>query len=284
VVSKSSLKLSRSTRTNLMKAKGIEQEYFFALRNLFQQFNQHAIAALERGRTLEAGRVLEISPFDLNRIAESLILFANADILRYASQTILKYIPAAYGKGSTFADTWLLKAGVQMTVGPNGIYDRKVINILLTKNLTGLKGITDEMNKGISQSLAKGILNGEGFPEMSQRITDKVQGIGITRAELLARTEVQEAANQAAKTRYEQAGIEYAQWLTAHDDRVSEQDIPRDGIIFELAQGIDEGFLPGQNYQKNPDKPATIPPSHPNCRCAIIPKSDEQVRAMGLID
>jgi SPP1 gp7 family putative phage head morphogenesis protein len=281
--SKSSLNLSKTTRSNLMKAKSVEHEYFFALKALFQQFNDHAIQVLKEGRALSDSRSLEISPYDLNHIAEGLIVLANTDILRYVPKIINEYIPKAYGKGSTFADTWLLKAGVSMTVGPEGIWDKKVVTLLRTKNLTNLKGITEEMNKGITQSLAKGIVEGEGFPELAQRISDKVESIGIARAEVLARTEVQEAANLAAKTRYEQAGIEYAQWLTAKDDRVSEQDRPRDGIVFELAKGIDEGFLDGQGYRKNSDKPATIPPSHPRCRCAIVPKSEEMVRDMGLI-
>jgi SPP1 gp7 family putative phage head morphogenesis protein len=267
-----------------MKAKGIEAEYFQELKTRFQKFNEDALQVLKRGRALESGRALEISPYDLNQIAAGLIVLENTDILQYASSIIGKHIPDAYWKGITFSESWLLKAGVTTTVGPGGILDRKVLSLLRTKNLTNLKGITEEMNKGIVQSLSKGILEGEGFPELAKRITDKVEGIGITRAELLARTEVQDAANQAAKARYEQAGIEYAQWITANDDRVSDQDRPRDGIVFVLSQGIDAGFLDGQGYKKNADKPATIPPSHPRCRCAIIPKSEEMVRAMGLIE
>ena len=279
--SKSSRQISRTARTNPLKTAGISSRYSIALVSCFRDFRAQAVDTLRQARGLEV-RQMAMSPYDLEFIAEEIIRLTNSTILFPAQNIIDGNIPEAYNKGVTFGESQLAKIGVRIAVGAGGPVDQKMVALLRTKNLVGLKGITEEMNKQINRELSQGILNGEGFPDLVKRLTGRVDSIGIARAEVLARTEVQDAANQAARTRYEQAGIEYAEWLTAGDDRVSDQDINKDGIVFRLADGITNGALPGQGYAPQDD--ATIPPSHPRCRCAVVPMTDDGVRARGLID
>ena len=280
MASKSSRKISRSSRTNPLKTAGITKRYTKQLLAGFRSFRVLAVDTLKQSRGLSV-RGLEMSPYNLEYIAEEMIRLTNSEILSPAPGIIEGNIPEAYNQGVIFGETQLAKIGVRIAVGAGGPVDMNVVNLLKTKNLTGLKGITEEMNKQINQQLAEGILNGESFPDLAKRITGRVDSIGITRARTLARTEVQVAANRAADTRYAQAGIEYAEWLTANDDRVSDQDRNKEGIIFKRADGITAGYLPGQGY--SPMDSATIPPSFPNCRCAVVPVTEAEVRARGLI-
>lgn len=262
MASKSSRKISRSSRTNPLKTAGITKRYTKQLVAGFRSFRILAVDTLKQSRGLSV-RELAMAPYNLEYIAEEMIRLTNSEILAPASGIIESNIPEAYNQGVIFGETQLAKIGVRIAVGAGGPVDMNVVNLLKTKNLIGLKGITEEMNKQINQQLAEGILNGESFPDLAKRITGRVDSIGITRAQTLARTEVQVAANRAAETRYAQAGIEYAEWLTANDDRVSDQDLNKNGIIFRLADGITAGYLRGQGY--TPLDGAALPPSHPNC-------------------
>ncbi len=85
------------------------------------------------------------------------------------------------------------------------------------------------------------------------------------RAMVIARTETQLATQDGALQGYRASGlVQGKQWVTAEDDRVSEECEangnagPRgDGVLMDL----DEAFPSGD----------VAPPVHPNCRCVIVP-------------
>jgi len=85
------------------------------------------------------------------------------------------------------------------------------------------------------------------------------------RATVIARTETNIASNAGALSGYKASGVvDGKQWLTAEDDRVSEECMANgdagpngDGVLFDL----DAPYPSGD----------TMPPTHPNCRCAIVP-------------
>lgn len=79
------------------------------------------------------------------------------------------------------------------------------------------------------------------------------------RAMTIARTETQRAANAGALSGYKASGVvQGKEWLTAGDDRVSE-DCEENASAGTL--GLDELFPSGDD----------APPAHPNCRCTLTP-------------
>ena len=116
---------------------------------------------------------------------------------------------------------------------------------------TEIKGLLDYQNVGIQRAIADGFRNRETIQQITARIKE-VTPMAQSKAVTIARTETLRAGNDAAKSRYEKAGIQQVQWIAAYDDRVC-----------PICEGLhDEVF----NLGEEPEIPA-----HPNCRCTLIP-------------
>jgi len=120
-----------------------------------------------------------------------------------------------------------------------------------------MKGITESMKGQMSGVLAMGMAEGRGPYDIAYKLKDRVEAIGITRARLIARTEVVHTHNAAAMNEFESLeGIVgetiYVQWWTALDERVRATHAARHGKVFKrkTAQGLI---------------------GEPNCRCALLP-------------
>jgi SPP1 gp7 family putative phage head morphogenesis protein len=94
--------------------------------------------------------------------------------------------------------------------------------------------------------------------DIAEALVDRVERVGLTRARLIARTEVIGAHAEATLNAYEEAGVTgvevEAEWTTAGDDRVCPECESMEGRSFTLAEA--RGMIP----------------AHPNCRCAFLPK------------
>jgi SPP1 gp7 family putative phage head morphogenesis protein len=271
--------VSKTIRQNPLQLTTLQKNYERALLKGFRKFKSDALVALSYTRNLEE-RFLEPN-FDLSTFDDQMDRYIQIDILQPSKAIIEDYDTKAYKQGSVFAERQLKNIGIVIALGVDTPIDQNVIKNLISKDISNLKNITQTMSTQIMRELSQGNQAGESYNKMAARLVDRWSAIGVTRAKTLTRTETQFAANEAAKTRYEQAGIEFAEWLTAADERVSDQDQNKNGIVFELAKGITNGALPGQGY--SPRDSATIPPSHPNCRCAIVALTEAMVRARGLI-
>lgn len=129
--------------------------------------------------------------------------------------------------------------------------DKTMLDVLMQRNMSAIKGMSDDIEKELIRELTDGIANGESMRDLIKRV-DGVTGFGTQRSEVIARTETLYAYNTVAKDRYKRNGIEEVEWLTATDERVCDQCGPLDGQRFKL--GLE------------PDCPI-----HPQCRCSLIP-------------
>lgn len=173
------------------------------------------------------------------------------------------YIDTAYRRGLRAATVDIKRAGGR--VSPEYIdaaFLRPVhadrAGIIYTRAYDSLVGITEEMDTQISSVLAQGISDGFNPTKIARVIVDRVDKIGITRARLLARTEVISAHAEAKLNTYEDANIQgvglQSEWLTAGDERVCEECEAASAAgpyTIEAAHGMI--------------------PLHPNCRCTWIP-------------
>lgn len=176
------------------------------------------------------------------------------------------YIQSAYRKGVTHAQMFLRDDDaltddrpVQFTadLGANGVHADRVA-LLFTRTYNELVGVTDAMKQQMVRTLVEGVVTGLGFREIARNLSTDVTRIGKARGELIARTEVIRAYNEAALNEYEAAGLEevevLAEWLTAGDDRVCPRCAPMQGKVYTLAEA--HGVLP----------------LHPQCRCVWTPR------------
>lgn len=119
------------------------------------------------------------------------------------------------------------------------------------------EGTRDYLRANVREAIAEGL----SVDDLAGKLRD-AYGFSRERAEVIARTETIAASNAGALESYRASGVVGGkQWLTAEDDRVSE-DCAANGEAGTVA--IDAAFPSG----------ASAPPDHPNCRCTIVPVVD----------
>jgi len=196
------------------------------------------------------------------------------------------FIDSAYSQGIKRAREELRRAGYDIAsfeAFPRGIgglmnqpFHAERVAVIYTRTFEDLKTVTQFMNgqtrrliaDGLTTGLAQGMAEGKGpmqiARELVKDVANRVDKIGITRARMIARTEVMRAHHVANIAEYRQAEAEMqvtveAEWLTAGYDVCPEcEDLERK--VFTLDEI--EGMLP----------------RHPNCRCVARPvvKSEKE--------
>lgn len=172
------------------------------------------------------------------------------------------YVDTAYQRGIRQAGDAMNKAGGSVSDRwIDTAFNRPIhadnIALLYTRNFNELVGITDAMDKSISRTLAEGFASGKSMLEIASDIEDAIDGIGRTRAETLARTEIISAHAEGSLNSYEEAGLEGvsvdAEFATADDEAVCPECDGMQGDVIPIAEA--RGVIP----------------VHPNCRCAWLP-------------
>lgn len=173
------------------------------------------------------------------------------------------YIDTAYQRSIRQAAGNLKRAGAKVEDSwVETAFNRPVhadrLGLIYTRTFEELADVTEVMARQMSQALALGMAEGRSPLAIAKSLTDRVDRIGITRAKLIARTEVISAHAEASLNTYEEAGVEgvevEAEWSTAGDDRVCPECADMEGQLLPL------------------DEARGMIPLHPNCRCAFLPK------------
>lgn len=172
------------------------------------------------------------------------------------------YIDSAYSKGVRDAANKMRKGGASIAESwAEQSFFRPIhadrLGLIYTRAYSDLDGITKTMDQQISRILAQGIGEGRGPLEIARQINERIDKIGITRARVLARTEIVSAHAEATLNAYEEAKIEgvevEAEFTTAGDNAVCPECEALAGKIFTIAES--RGMIP----------------VHPSCRCAFNP-------------
>ena len=173
-----------------------------------------------------------------------------------------KYAQRAYSRGLNRAASQMSAGGatVRPTYPTNALrrgFHRDRLETAYTRAFNDLKDITSEMSDQIGDVLAQSLADGRHVNEAARMLSDRVNKIGITRARLLARTEVINAHAEAQLNAFEDAGLSGVQLdpelVTAGDTRVCE--ICEDAARLHYTPSAAHGMIP----------------LHPNCRCAWAP-------------
>ena len=173
------------------------------------------------------------------------------------------YVQTAYRRGLQEATSDISKAGGSVaktfldTAFLRPVHADRA-GIIYSRAYDSLVGITTEMSQQMSDVLAKGLLDGNNPTVIARALADRVEKISITRARLLARTEVIAAHAEAKLNTYEDANIQgvglLSEMLTAGDDKVCEE-----CEAYSAAGPYEVAAVHG------------VLPLHPNCRCTWIP-------------
>lgn len=241
------MKLSKAMRKDPQQMKGMTSRFEGVLVRRFRTL-KHDAAALLRRHVREYEADVETAAFALE--LEALV---ERSVYSPGAAAVEEYTEQAYRRGVKFSARMLRRARVDADTVLMPA-DRKALELLRTRNLSELRGITQEMGRQIVREVSAGVERGEGVVKLTKRINGRVDKVGIARARTLARTETSHAFNSAAKTRYRGLGITHVEWLAAIDDRTCDECIARDGKIYRIGEE---------------------PDMHPNCRCTLLPVTEE---------
>lgn len=140
-----------------------------------------------------------------------------------------EFVEQAYKKGSLQAGARARGQGADVPEINISQYmklpaNQEAVETLYSRTFSQLRGVTQAMDQEISRVLSQGLAEGISASDMAEQINDRVDKIGITRAQMVARTEVINAHSTATLNRYERIGIQeveqQAEFLTAGDFRV----------------------------------------------------------------
>jgi len=121
-----------------------------------------------------------------------------------------------------------------------------------------VKVVSETTRDEIRALIGKQASEGWSISELADAIIATGATNAPSRAEMIARTETANAYTRASILAYQESGVvDQVQWLTAGDDLVSDLCASLSG----KAVNAGDEFAPG----------IVGPPSHPNCRCDLIP-------------
>jgi len=134
---------------------------------------------------------------------------------------------------------------------------RSKVQLLATRTLEDLKGVSRTMATRMSRILSQGLIDGSGPEVIAKEMTAQIKSLTKARALTIARTEIINAHSEGQLDAFEKLGVEdvgvRAEWSTALDDRVCPECEKNEGTVFTI------------------DEARGLIPLHPNCRCAWIP-------------
>lgn len=137
------------------------------------------------------------------------------------------------------------------------IENPKIAQIIAENLQSFAGGITETTATEIRAQVIAGVEQGEGAVKIGRRLSDSF-GFSKSRAEMIARTEVNRGANISEREAWKMSGVvKEKTWWTAEDERVEPNCAGLHGKTFPLDYVYDFG--------------STEPPYHPRCRCVLLP-------------
>ena len=135
---------------------------------------------------------------------------------------------------------------------------------LLEKVFIASKRTLARVTSDLNQIITEGYTSGKGINIVANALTRRFDQLETWEAKRIARTEIHNSHNQGVMRIYNEVGVEYTQWIAAHDNRTRESHIEIDGEIIEMGGTYSNGLrYPGDT---SGDIEEWI-----NCRCSNAP-------------
>ena len=183
---------------------------------------------------------------DIAKVVKSLVTFEG---LRNISDMVIKH---------TFMGGWDV---AEKQLDKNFMINKEAISFIQDYTFNNIVDMTEEIKNDLRAELERGIMSGEGVTNIKARI-EKVFNAGEVRAEMIARTETNRAENQGKLQAFKSSTEDFnKKWVSAKDERTSEICMRLHGQVV----GMNENFKDKRTGWEGP-----VPPSHVNCRSAVV--------------
>ena len=156
--------------------------------------------------------------------------------------------------------------GINLAQDDSGL-DEDIRNFA-EENVTLIKNVSEEFMDETQRVISTGLRQGKRAGEISQDVLSRVRGEkpsrflkAETRANLIARDQINKLNGKITETRQTNAGVESYIWRTALDERVRPAHASREGRTFKWSEPPSDG---------HPGEPI-------NCRCFAEPVFDDLI-------
>ena len=141
--------------------------------------------------------------------------------------------------------------------------DETAIDILLQDQENYFKGLSRDQSKRINKIIADGMNSGKSTKAIAGELKNRIKRLTLSRANTIAKSEIVKAHNKGQIETMKLAGVEYYNYITSNDSKVSKICKAHQGPIGrEKKYRVD---LAGSQ-----DNPLPVVNSHPNCRCTTV--------------
>ncbi|MEK0335831.1 MAG: phage portal protein [Nitrosopumilus sp.] len=199
------------------------------------------------GQEVRKDKLKEIKSIDdLAKAIKGLITFQG---LKSISDAVIRH---------TFMKGW---DSAEKQLNKNFMVNKEAISYIQDYTFTNIKGMTEELTNDLRAELERGIMQGEGVTQLTERV-GKVFKKGENRAEMIARTETNRAENQGKLQAFKSSGERYDKKYTAViDNRTSPICKRLDGQVVKM----DDNFKDSKTGWGGP-----APPAHVDCRSSVV--------------
>lgn len=172
------------------------------------------------------------------------------------------FVRATVRKAIELARTRLQRIGLELPdtsvdVVMNRPIHQTTLATMYRRHFRALEGVTQAMDRQMSRTLTEGFSQGWHPRKMADKLNDRVDKIGITRARTVAQTETIRTHAESTLDSYERSGAEQVvkdvEFSDSDDQRVCEECEDLDGTTYTTEESRD------------------IIPVHPRCRCSWLP-------------
>jgi SPP1 gp7 family putative phage head morphogenesis protein len=284
---------------------GIRQQFLREVRQLFETFRGRIRRLVgyeeDRFNLRQNGRLAE--PEDIERFPtdEQKVRVFTEWLRDWLRQNVLQAIPrggvingehwtaqyirSSYRQGWEDTTERLEEAGVPVAVVEDifaqGVPKQQLAD-LYTRTYDNLESVTTDAVPVVRKMLSAGLAEGVNPREMARRLTNEIETLQKTQAEVLARTEVINSYSTASLSRFDRAGQSEVkvsgEFATADDQRVCPICEALEGETYSTGAMREETFEFDAEESDHPDAVPSLsgeyrvqPPVHPQCRCAILP-------------
>jgi|APHM01.1.fsa_nt_gi phage putative head morphogenesis protein, SPP1 gp7 family len=229
----------------------------------------------------QAGKVAAFMSWLGNVVSQRILQPVGLQSAREGTHWTAQYVDRAYDRGFRTARNRLRQAGVAVgeELDPFNLpKPRRQLRKLYSRTYRNLESVTADVAEPVRETLTEGLAKGENPRKIARRLTNEIESVQRTRAEVLARTEIINSYSDATLDRFDRAGQEAAtvsgEFATADDERVCPVCEAVEGTVYTTAEMRTATFTFSPS-QSEPDhlagSYAVKPPVHPQCRCTILP-------------
>lgn len=149
------------------------------------------------------------------------------------------------------------------------LYD-KIYNLVLERNINLITNIVNQDLTNIQNIVYNGVTTGQSYKQISTQLEQQKLATGY-RAEFIARDQTAKSNQVFNEVLQKTAGIEYFEWLTSEDERVSTGKGGHKELNGKIYKWNEPENFPYITYSKKMGYQRGLPSERPNCRCTALP-------------